>query len=227
MRYNLKQNPVLTDYQVQILRLFFAETFARGFFLTGGTALSAFYLAHRESQDLDLFTIEDFDTKRLDLVVREIARQLECRVLTKVSSPTYNEFYLENEQGGWTQRLDFVREQPVRFGELEIVEGVRVDALENIGSNKIAAMLGRLEVKDYIDLYMITQGTEWDFDRLWPLAKQKDLGLNEFTLASCVAEVRNIGAWPKMFKALDKNDFYEFYETLVRNLLEKARPEDK
>ena len=37
------------------------EDISNYFFLTGGTALSAFYLAHRVSEDLDLFSKEKAD----------------------------------------------------------------------------------------------------------------------------------------------------------------------
>lgn len=50
--YRLHNNPILYPHQIKLLSLFFTSPFAKPFFLTGGTALSAFYLAHRESQDL-------------------------------------------------------------------------------------------------------------------------------------------------------------------------------
>ena len=54
MKYNLQNNPILLPHQIEILKLFFATSFTKPFFLTGGTALSAFYLAHRDSKDLGL-----------------------------------------------------------------------------------------------------------------------------------------------------------------------------
>src|SRR3990167_9469892 len=94
MQYNLANNPILTPYQVEILKLFFATDFSRTFFLTGGTALSAFYLAHRDSKDLDLFSIAPFDAQLLDLTIAEIAKKMDCEVVTKVKTTTYNEIYL-------------------------------------------------------------------------------------------------------------------------------------
>ena len=42
-----------------LINLFKNETIRRDFFLTGGTALSVFYLHHRVSNDLDIFTINE------------------------------------------------------------------------------------------------------------------------------------------------------------------------
>ncbi len=225
MQYNLVNNPILTPYQVEILKLFFATEFAKTFFLTGGTALSAFYLAHRDSKDLDLFSIEPFDSQRLELLIADIAQKIGCEVTTKVKSTTYNEIYLDNKQGGWTQRIDIVKEQPIQFGEIKVVEGVRVDSLENIGSNKICTIFGRLEIKDYIDFYTIITKTDLTFDQLFALAKKKDLGLNEFTLASTIADIEQIELWPKLRIDLDKPAMFTYYKNLITELLLKAKPE--
>ncbi len=225
MQYNLVNNPILTPYQVEILKLFFATDFAKTFFLTGGTALAAFYLAHRDSKDLDLFSIEPFDTQRLELTIADIAQKLHCDVVTKVKSETYNEIYLENKQEGWTQRIDIVKEQPKRFGDVSVIDDVRVDSLENIGSNKICAIFGRLEIKDYVDLYIILTKTDFTFDQLFTLAQQKDLGLNEFTFASTIADVEQISLWPKILIDLDKSAMFAYYKNLVTKLLKRVKPE--
>jgi predicted nucleotidyltransferase component of viral defense system len=47
---------IITQFQREFLESFFEQT--QAFFLTGGTALSAFYLHHRYSQDIDLFTVQ-------------------------------------------------------------------------------------------------------------------------------------------------------------------------
>lgn len=227
--YNLQHNPILLPHQVDILRLFFKTDFAKPFFLTGGTALSAFYLAHRESKDLDLFSLEAYDGFQLGGIVRDIAHAVNARVATRVQSDTYNEIYLENKEKGWMQRIDVVREQPKRFGDMVDVEGIRVDSLENIGSNKILTVFGRLEIKDYIDLYSIVTQTNQTFDELFSLAKQKDLGLTEFYFANIVANagIEQIGTWPRLKKDVDKQGMYDFYAKLVQDLLMKVKPEDK
>src|SRR5918999_3975854 len=52
----LSPREILSALQWEFLSVFFQG--APPFFLTGGTALSAFYLGHRYSEDLDLFTLE-------------------------------------------------------------------------------------------------------------------------------------------------------------------------
>jgi hypothetical protein len=45
----------LTALQAEVLGEFFRRE--QGFFLTGGAALAGFHLCHRETHDLDLFTL--------------------------------------------------------------------------------------------------------------------------------------------------------------------------
>ena len=56
----------LTATQSQILEILSKEPyFPQTFYITGGTALSAFYYHHRESEDIDLFTQKPFDQARV------------------------------------------------------------------------------------------------------------------------------------------------------------------
>jgi len=54
----LKDKGILTDFQKAFLRLFANLPDQERFYLTGGTALAAYYLGHRLSYDLDLFSSE-------------------------------------------------------------------------------------------------------------------------------------------------------------------------
>src|SRR3990172_7188175 len=114
--YKLTDNPILLPHQKQILKLFFATPFGKPFFLTGGTALSAFYFAHRLSKDFDFFTFEAFDPAWLTVTINEIAKRVHASINVKVGSPTYQEIYLENKKDKWIQRVDIVHEQPRHFG---------------------------------------------------------------------------------------------------------------
>lgn len=49
---------ILTRLQRSFLQQLGRSDLRETFFLTGGTALSAFFLAHRYSEDLDFFTEE-------------------------------------------------------------------------------------------------------------------------------------------------------------------------
>lgn len=224
MKYNLINNPVLKDYQIQILELFFGSDISEAFFLTGGTALSAFYFAHRESKDLDLFTLRPFDPLRLTRLISGIADKTNSTTTIKVASNTYQEYYLTNENSGWTQRIDIVHEIPRHFGQLNKIDNIVVDSLENIGSNKVLTVFGRIEPKDYIDLYVILKKSDLKFDHLFGLAKQKDLGLDKFHFAYSINQIANIEIWPENRLGIKNSEIIAFYRNLVQQLLYEIKP---
>lgn len=225
--YQLRNNPILAPHQILILKEFFGDPFGRKFFLTGGTALSAFYLAHRDSKDLDLFTLGELDLVALENVISQIAKKTGSKLLIKVRSNTYCEIYLENKNQKWVQRLDFVKEIPVHFGKIADIDDVKVDSLDNIGSNKILAIFGRLEIKDYVDLYMILKTREFSFAKLFSLAKKKDKGLYEFYFAGIIRAAVNFETFPVMKVPFDKTEFNKFYLDLSKKLLRKVKPRDQ
>lgn len=141
-----------------------------------------------------------------------------------IRSQTYNEIFLENKKEGWKQKIDIVQEQPKHFGEIVHIDNIAVDSLVNIATNKILAVFGRLEPKDYIDLFVIFTNTTLSFDELFTLAKQKDTGLSEFYFANTISEVDKFETLPKMKIPFDKEAFVQFYKNLSKNLLLKIKP---
>ena len=225
--YNHADPSILLPYQRTILTEFFASPLSQTFFLTGGTALSAFYFAHRESKDFDFFSMEAFDMMHVEGLFREIAQRHGAELSVKVAAKTYRELYLSHRKEGWVQRVDIVREQPKHFGDIAIVDGVRVDALENIGSNKVLTLFGRFEPKDYVDFYTIISQTPFTFDALFALAKQKDMGLTEFYFAQSIIQVEAIVSWPATRIPIDVKKMIQYYQSLSRDLLIRIKPEEE
>ena len=65
---------VLTPLQQTILGAIGRSSLSSDFILTGGTALAAFYLHHRRSEDLDFFTAEAAAVTEVVGSLEEIAR---------------------------------------------------------------------------------------------------------------------------------------------------------
>lgn len=152
------------------------------FYLTGGTALSRFYLNHRYSDDLDFFVHQKSDF--LDDVKKIIAKlkkqfKLETRVMTAdfaqifIHTDEFHEKYKEQFQA--ELKVDFVNEREIaHFGELEHFDHFsRVDNLRNMLSNKITAIT-RLEPKDVADIWFICKKLSFKWDEIIREADQKE-----------------------------------------------------
>lgn len=215
-------NSVLTPLQRRFLQAFFAHEVGRRFFLTGGTALAAFYLYHRRSMDVDLFTTDD---DALPLARREIpliADSLGCRARSGTTTPTFQVFMLASFDGP-TLMIDLVRDVDIQFGTRQEIEGIIVDAEENIAVNKILSIFGRTESKDFVDLYFLLQ-TRYDFKHLVVLAKQKDAGLSEFWLAGMMREVTKLKDLPPMLRPLTLEELQSFFLELADREFRDIRP---
>lgn len=212
--------------QDQFLDRFFSNAVVEDFYLTGGTALARFYLHHRESVDLDLFTNnQQVDFAAVNAIVRGIINELGLKVIKEVVTSTFIQYITEGGIGAGL-KVDVVKDIPVHFGELSRKGKLRLDAVENIGSNKIAAIFGRTDGKDFVDLYMILRRTKLTFDHLYNQAKRKDLGLSEFYLAEALVAVNKIELFPKVTPPVDEKELKAFYTELSHKLLMKIKPED-
>ena len=218
----MKKVAPLTKLQQRVLEFFFEEPIGQNYFLTGGTALSGFYFHHRESIDLDLFTFEDIEIEPVTQVFDGIAKKLKLSLDHRVATEGYHKFFLTGKKD--ELKIDLVREQKVHFGDIKTIGKIRVDSIENIGSNKITAIFGRKEAKDFIDLYFILQKQLSTFHKLLMDAKKKDLGLSEFYLAHMLLEVKTLKDFPKMFVPFNKDRMERYFVSLANKLLIKAKP---
>lgn len=104
-----------------------------------------------------------------------------------------------------------------------MTKDVIIDSIENIGANKLTAILGRTEPKDYVDLYFILCAG-YDFDDLLAKAQQKDVGLQPFFMAGALLEVQRLGRLPLTTPPLAMADLQAFMVALADRVLDSLRP---
>lgn len=210
---------ILTDLQQQSLDAFFSVPELRQkFYLTGGTALSAYYLEHRFSDDLDFFThsgeLDDMD--RLAVSAFENAG---LTVRHERSSPTFRRYRL-----GGSLQVDLVRDIDFRVGAPELHGNIMVDSAKNIAVNKVTALYGRLDPKDYVDFYFLIRTYKFDVMELLTLAQQKDGGLEFFQWAKVIADAESLTILPRMIQPLNLTDLKKFFRDVRDQVLDAVKP---
>lgn len=196
--------------------LFFKEEFAGAFYLTGGTALAAFYLHHRYSDDLDFFTNEP------DMAfVWPMLQKLQGMLGFSVASRTPEFIRLKFAEG---LRVDFVLDVPFRVGAPALRGSWRVDSLENLTLNKLCAILGRLDVKDYVDLYFLLKDHPEKIMRLLEEAKRKDGSMDPFIWSRVIADVKTFRVLPQMILPTTLKELTTFYDKLRKRILQHLKP---
>ncbi len=216
---------VLTPLQKEFLSLFFNSSVSEFFRLGAGTALAAYYLQHRLSEDLDFFTLDqNLDLHKVNAEVSLIIEKLDLSTHKHVSTPEYVQFILIQE-GGESLKIDFVRELGPQFGKPQTINSVFVDSLENIAVNKVLSLYGRFDAKDFVDLYFLVRDKELDFFDLVEKAKKKYPGLSEFYFASNIADARHLKNYPQLLKNFDRNKMIDFYSRHSEKMFERVGPE--
>jgi predicted nucleotidyltransferase component of viral defense system len=177
-------NNNLDDLQRAFLAAFFQRE--ERFYLTGGAALVGFYLGHRQTPDLDLFTLDDVIVEGVT-AVKETARQLGATVEAIQTAPDFRRLLLR--LGTAAIVIDLVREYVIqRVPEKPSINGIRVDPPEEILANKLCALLAHSEIRDLVDVCALELAGYKVEDAL-PFAAQKDRGLIAAQLARVLSEV--------------------------------------
>jgi predicted nucleotidyltransferase component of viral defense system len=206
----------LTPGQRAVLDRLSESELADQFYFTGGSALSAYYLHHRRSLDLDLFSRQPFDPKR---VVRFLGSIAEGPLVPRRVQDRY-EFTVP--LAGERLRVEFVHYdfEPVadsgtRYGRL------RVDSLRDLFANKLSAVIERTEGKDFADLYFLLQRPDADLESGladceakfgWP-------GLRHLVQLAFL-RVERLEAWPATTPEVTLAEARAFFRERARSLIE-------
>jgi len=216
----LSPKNILSVLQWEFLSFFFQG--APPFFLTGGTALSAFYLQHRYSQDLDLFTLDSDAFDRVPLYIADTATRLTVSVASLQTAPQFRRYQVSRKDESVI--VDFVREVVPQVSEKKnVFEGIVVDTLDDITANKICTVISRAEIKDYIDLYFLNRAG-YPLENYIKLAQQKDAGVSQAMLAYLLSEFRLSKVPDFMIAAISLGDLQDFFKSLAMKLAVESFP---
>ncbi len=176
----LKGKGVLSDFQKAFLRFFASLPDQERFYLTGGTALAEYYLGHRLSYDLDLFTSETDLILPFSYRVEQAAQHSGLRVEVVRRFASFVEFQVS--QGENELKIDLALDSPFRFAPTEAGDaGVMVNDFQDIRVDKTLAFFGRAEPRDAVDLYFLLRNIK--FEELAEFAHQKDSGFDLYWFA--------------------------------------------
>ena len=142
--------------------------------LTGDTALAAYYLQHRFSEDLDFFATAQEALTGVTTIISAIAHQLDDSVEFTRTFPTFVECFITGPSSGERVKIDFAFDTPFRLQptEMDPQYGIQVDNVTDIACNKLSALFDRSEPKDFVDVYFICHEV-MPFSELFPQAGQK------------------------------------------------------
>lgn len=190
-------------------------SFPKTFYFTGGTALSAFYFHHRESEDLDFFSEKPFDTEIIADIMNKVSLAMGVPLrITRYEKVKIFEF-VKNEK--LLIKVDFVHhpykrlEKGMQFGNTEI------DSLIDIATNKLLTVNQRTEVKDFVDLYFLLEKfTIWDL--FYGLKVKYNMEFDMVLLAADFLKAKDFDFLPKMVNPLSLDTLKAFFREKAKEL---------
>lgn len=125
-------------------------------------------------------------------------------------------------------KSEFIFDTPPYFADPRLFDGILVDDLLCIAVNKVAIHT-RFDPKDYFDLYLIIRSGAYRIEDLIRLAKQKVIGLDEWTIAAKFQQVErlpNLGEFQRNYVVtpVEPSELVRFYEEWADRLFSLFPP---
>lgn len=212
---------ILTSSQRQILAILAKDKiFSKHFYLSGGTALSEYYLHHRISEDLDFFSEDEIDKIWLNSLAKKIKQAIGFKKLDIEESFNRNLVYFTTP--ATTVKLEFTYYPFVQIESPVVKNGIRVDSLTDIAVNKFFTIYQKPTARHFIDLYLILTEKNYTWEKLEKLARIKfETGINPIQLGSQLIKSETVRDMPKMIKKLPEVQWRSYFIKQAKGLKSK------
>lgn len=210
----------LTPRQKQFLEVVLRETYIlKTFYLSGGTALSSWYLHHRESYDLDFFSEKfEVNAKLIEGFLQKNKKTIGFEKVTHTEQLGFN-FYDFEYPNGETLKVDFSYYPSERVERGILWRGLGVDSLYDITLNKLQTITQSPRAKDYVDLFFISKKISFNINKLRLDAAIKfGIRTDAIHLARQFLRAVEFRDYPKMLVLFDRDEMEHFFLTLAKDL---------
>lgn len=198
----MEKNIILTPLQKKLLKLFAYSQLAKHYYLTGGTALAAFHLKHRISEDLDFFAKTAAPLETVERFCHHAAVEfgLKTPTLTRLYDRRIFIFPIETEE----LKVEFAEYPYDQLNPMATIGGVQIDSIRDIAANKIMAIFDRFEPKDYVDLAVLLK--KFTLKNMITDAHRKfGVRIEPISFGAKLMLVEKLPVMPKMIVPLTKN----------------------
>lgn len=210
---------ILNLFQTKVLVDFKKSNLSKKFYLSGGTALSEFYLHHRLSEDLDFFTQEELNIDELKKFINAICKTIPVKKIEFQHGFGLYVFFITTKAGE-KHKIDFGQYPFGPIEKLKNFNGLLVEGLFDIAVNKAQTIAFRPRLRDFIDLYYILkQKPEWTFQDLLKKSFEKfEMKADALQVGQNLLEVEKLIDMPFMIKKINMSKIKDFFLKEARKL---------
>lgn len=213
---------ILDSIQKKVLALLSHIPEQEPFYLTGGTALSAFYLFHRKSRDLDLFTSVEESILPFSYKIEEALKKEGFK--TERTRGLHSFVELAAGSSGESTIIHLALDSPYRLEplrEFEEFPSLKIDSLADIAANKLLALFGRANLRDFVDVFFLKR-EKLGKEELMGMARRKDPGFDTYWLGASMERINEFASdSPEMlllFKPCTFDELQGFYNEWRREI---------
>lgn len=212
---------ILDENQKAILSILVKnDIFSNSFYLSGGTALSEFYLQHRLSEDLDFFSPEEIDPAWLNTLSIKIAREIGAKRDIQAS---FNRNLVYFQVGKKVVKTEFTYYPFLQIEKPKIINGLKIDSLIDIAVNKFFTIYQKPTARHFIDLYLIMTTKNYDFEEIEGLARTKfDTVIDPIQLGSQLIKAESVADLPKTIIKIPERVWRTYFLHLAKSLKSKV-----
>jgi len=211
---------LLTSKQFDFLELATQKKeIIKRFYLTGGSALSAFYLNHRVSKDFDFFSEkEEVLPKVIEAFLRKISSQLGIIKIKRsqfLGLFSYHLIYSDNE----SLKVDFNYYPFPLIEKGKFYRGLKIASIYDIAVDKLHTLFMKPRGRDYVDLYFILKEKNYPLKKLILDAKAKfDWDIDKLNLAAQFLRVKDFEEILEMRKPFKRKEMEDFFLNEAKKL---------
>lgn len=216
------EQKILTEKQKKALEAISKDkAVADNFYLSGGTALTTYYLPYRFSEDLDFFSEKEFNIESIAVFLKKNKEFLGYKKLDFQKSFNRNLFFLycgKNE----ILKLEFTYYPFKQIKEPKKVKKIKVDSLLDIAANKAFTISQNPRTRDFMDLYFIIKEKGWNFFELLKKTRAKfDWHVDPVNLGGQLMKCQDIEDYPRLLEKVNDKEWQNFYLKIAKEVGKK------
>jgi hypothetical protein len=177
---------VLSPLQREVARIVASLPESEGFALAGGGALIARGIVDRRTRDLDFFATTPDDVDRLLPVLERALTDAGFEVERRQVAPGFARLIV----GGGSDRTEVDLGSDARLLPAEPTPDGMLVASEELAADKVLALFGRAEARDFVDVYALE--LRFDLERIMTLAATKDRGFDRAVLRGMLGRFQRL-----------------------------------
>ncbi len=219
MEHTLQEPVGLTQFQQNFLSHIVAEQyFCKTFYLSGGTALSSWYINHRESYDLDFFSEKPFDYDLIMHWFHQNSTTLGYKSVRFDQDFGFLHCYISYKNNG-TLRVDFHNYGALRMHKSHLWKGLSIDSFYDIAVNKLRTIATYPRARDYVDYYCLQQKNSIQIAMILDAVKQKfHEDIDMLQLARNFLRVSEFVDMPIMRIPFNTQEMIEYFNARAKEL---------